>query len=1104
MRVLVEVASIWNNLRGIGLALSVALGLVMVFWVAGALLKPELPDRPETVSPEARAAVEALRNTSLRADDPPIIWREADYSAGPEARWYPRGEAPILTDLVVDGKLEPVDRRTGPEPVVMEGVDGIGTYGGTWMRVANSVLDAGIISWRLAGVTLTRYSPRGEPIVPHLAKGWEVEDGYRRFVFHLRDGMRWSDGAPFTADDILYWWEWDARFFDAVPAIMKIGGETGEIRRIDEHTIAFEFPVPHVLFPRLLPNFTDFAVPEHYFRPYHPEIGDPDRIAQALESTGLKSPHSLYRQLDHWTNPECPRLWPWIYRIHRANPPWVFMRNPYYWAVDTEGNQLPYIDRIQMELKPMNLIAMTAAAGGISMQERHLRYDSYTLLMSERESGDYEIYHWKPSWASTWVLWPDLNRRIVPGEPETRWKHELLNETDFRRALSIALDREHIIRGEYAGAGQPAGLGPGPDSAFFHPRLYQAWTEYDPERAASMLDRLGLDGRDAEGYRTFPDGSRMTWYLSYSFFTGPGPAQLVAEQWRRAGLRIVVRERNRQLFNAERRAHTVDFAVGPGRGEHDPDISPSNLIPVDGSSYSAHRYAVWYEEGGLRGDPAAERNPYALEPPEDHPMRRNMELYERVRTEPSAEMRHGLMDRILDANAEQVWAINISSPPPLLVVVKNGFRNVPRTAIYGGPYHTLANAGLETYYMENPDDSPGAISQTRRAMVTVDTGSAGSLTEADSGTGWLGSMMRHLITVVFVLGGLLLAVRHPYIGRRMALMVPTLLVISVIAFVIIQLPPGDFVKTRLMELQMAGDDNESARQEIEELTEMFHLDRPMVERYARWLGVYWFFSFEPADQGLLQGHLGRSMETKQSVNEVVGDRVLLTFLISLGTILFTWLTALPIGVLSAVRQYSKLDYAITLVGFVGMSIPNFLLALVLIHVSGEVFGVNMTGLFSPEFAARPEWDLAKVIDLLQHVWIPVVVIGTAGTASMIRVMRGNLLDELRKPYVVTARAKGVRPFRLLAKYPVRVALNPFVSGIGGLFPALISGGAIVAMVLSLPTVGPLMLQAFLSEDLYLAGSMLMVFSLLGVIGTLVSDLLLLSLDPRIRYENASR
>ena len=354
------------------------------------------------------------------------------------------------------------------------------------------------------------------------------------------------------------------------------------------------------------------------------------------------------------------------------------------------------------------------------------------------------------------------------------------------------------------------------------------------------------------------------------------------------------------------------------------------------------------------------------------------------------------------------------------------------------------------------------------------------------------------VLLLTVLGGL----RHPYILRRLLIMIPTLGIISVVVFTIIQLPPGDYVTNRIMQLKQSGD--ESALEQVEMLEDMYYLDDPMPVKYARWVGLKWFTTFRQEDRGLLQGNLGRSMQNDRPVNELVGDRVLLTMLISLGTILFTWIVAIPTGIYSAVRQHSVGDYVLTFVGFIGMCVPGFLLALLVMYGAKEVLGVHVSGLLSAEFSAQPQWDWPKIVDLLRHIWVPVVVLGVAGTAAMIRVMRANLLDELKKPYVTTARAKGLRPAKLLMKYPVRLALNPFISGIGGLFPQLVSGGAIVAMVLSLPTVGPLMLSALMNEDMYLAGSMLMVLSLLGVFGTLVSDLLLLWLDPRIRFQGGRR
>ncbi len=281
-------------------------------------------------------------------------------------------------------------------------------------------------------------------------------------------------------------------------------------------------------------------------------------------------------------------------------------------------------------------------------------------------------------------------------------------------------------------------------------------------------------------------------------------------------------------------------------------------------------------------------------------------------------------------------------------------------------------------------------------------------------------------------------------------MVPTLAVVSVAVFCIVQLPPGDFATTRMIEYEMTG--TPSTDQVADDLRANFHLDEPAVKRYLRWVGLYWFASFQEKDAGLLQGSLGQSMEHDRSVNEVVGDRILLTILVSFATVLFTWLIALPTGIYSAVKQYSLGDYTLTFLAFLGMSVPAFLLAVIVMYVANHGFGLQVSGLFSPEHATTSEWSWAKAIDLMKHIWVPVLVLGFGGAAALPRVMRANLLDELRKPYVTTARAKGLRPLRLLLKYPVRLALNPFVSGLGALFPHLVSGGAIMALVLSLPMV----------------------------------------------------
>jgi peptide/nickel transport system permease protein len=324
-----------------------------------------------------------------------------------------------------------------------------------------------------------------------------------------------------------------------------------------------------------------------------------------------------------------------------------------------------------------------------------------------------------------------------------------------------------------------------------------------------------------------------------------------------------------------------------------------------------------------------------------------------------------------------------------------------------------------------------------------------------------------------------------YIGRRLLQIIPLLIALTVIIFFIIQLPPGDFVTMQIRQLELAG--TKVSQSEVQRLTALYRLDRPLYMQYLLWIRDIVF-----------KGYLGRSMEYGKSVNEVIGDRLALTVAVSIATLIFTWVVSIPIGIYSATHQYSLGDYFFTFLGFLGISVPGFLIALVIIYAAFALTGRSITGLFSPEFVGVP-WSFAKVVDLLKHMWLPMVVIGISGTASLIRVTRGMMLDELQKQYVITARAKGVPERRLLFKYPVRLAINPLISTIGWLLPGIISGEALVSIVLNLPTVGPLLLGAVLSQDMPLAGSFLLITSTLAIIGTLISDVLLAWVDPRIRF-----
>jgi peptide/nickel transport system permease protein len=314
-------------------------------------------------------------------------------------------------------------------------------------------------------------------------------------------------------------------------------------------------------------------------------------------------------------------------------------------------------------------------------------------------------------------------------------------------------------------------------------------------------------------------------------------------------------------------------------------------------------------------------------------------------------------------------------------------------------------------------------------------------------------------------------------------MIPTLIAISFLSFVIIQLPPGDFLTSYIAQLASQGELVND--EEIMALRQRYGLDEPFISQYVRWI------------TGFLTGDMGRSLQWSKPVKALVLDRLPWSFVISLTSFVFVWMVGLPIGVYSATHKYSLGDYFFTLVGFFGLATPNFLFALIILWLYFNATGNVMVGLFSPEFVMAP-WSFAKFIDLLKHLWIPAIIVGTAGTAGLIRVMRANLLDELEKPYVMVARAKGLSERKILFKYPFRIAINPAISTIGWVLPALVSGELLTSMVLGTPTVAPIFVSALLNQDMFLAGSIVMILSTLTVIGTLISDILLAWVDPRIR------
>jgi peptide/nickel transport system permease protein len=325
-----------------------------------------------------------------------------------------------------------------------------------------------------------------------------------------------------------------------------------------------------------------------------------------------------------------------------------------------------------------------------------------------------------------------------------------------------------------------------------------------------------------------------------------------------------------------------------------------------------------------------------------------------------------------------------------------------------------------------------------------------------------------------------------YIAQRLLLLPFLMLVYSFVIFLIIKAPPGDFLTVYVANLSASG--TSITAEMIQALRHDYGLDQPFIIQYFHWM------------MNLLQGNMGLSLEYQRPNIDLISEQLVLTIALALMSFVLTWVIAVPAGIYSATHQRSVIDHIFTVINYIGVATPNFMLALILMWIAFAYFGISVTGLFSPEYVDAP-WSVARVVDLLQHMWLPAIVLGIAGTARLTRIMRANLLDELNKPYVMTARAKGLREWRLVLRYPVRLALNPLVSTIGWYLPALFSGSLIVATVMNLPNIGPLLLRALVNQDMYLAGGILLIYSLLTIVGTLLSDVLLALIDPRIRMEN---
>ncbi len=584
--------------------------------------------------------------------------------------------------------LPSVEERVPEDPMVIIPPHQEGPYGGTWTRFGTGPQDIRTMSDRIAYEGLVRWGPMGRRILPNLATDWEVADGGRTYTFHLRRGVRWSDGNPFTAADIMFWYEHVLKNPDLTPVVtpeLRYEGRLVELEAPDDTTIRFRFAAPYGLFLKVLASNFAYVVeyPAHVLRNYHPAFTPLAELNRMARSEGFSFWYQLFLDRASWQNPESPRLWAWILEHPPPARPVVFVRNPYYWKVDPSGRQLPYIDRITFENHDLETINLKAINGEVGMQGRHISFQNYPLFMTNRKRSGYRVLHWIDGKAGSSAIALNLSHK----DPVLK---AIFHDRRFRFALSQALDRNAINEVCYMGVGRPRQMAPPPGSAFYDADYERAYIDYDPEESRRLLDAMGLSRFDDRGRRLRSDGKPLTLRIEGTASWGGSSRllEMIAASWTAVGVETKVKIMARELYMNRIFALLFDVTAWTGTGEMNPVIDPRWFLPYNGGSFYGLEYVPWFRTQGAEGE----------EPPPA--MVECMDIFRQVqRTMDEAEQIR-LFRRIIDLNRENLWVIGTVGQIPPIFIVHESFRNVPEVAVACWPLRTPGSTAPECYAID--------------------------------------------------------------------------------------------------------------------------------------------------------------------------------------------------------------------------------------------------------------------------------------------------------------------------------------------------------------------------------------------------------------------
>jgi len=634
------------------------------------------PVAPATAAPEPTATPVPPATAAPAATTPPEATAAPEPTAAPAEPVSRYNEAPMLAEKVAAGELPPVEERLPKEPLIQEVVDEIGEYGGTWHRAALNVGDT-ILFGRLNPDVLVFFDIEGN-IAPAVAKGWDISDDGTEYTLYLREGMKWSDGHPYTADAVMWWYDHvynNAELTPTKPSWMRtgVGTEYGVVEKVDDYTLRFRFAEPYGTFLEYVAQSWLIGVPGHYVEQFHIDFVDQSELEAMAAERGFEQWYQLFNDRNNPSqNRERPVLSAWHFITEPDETTLVAERNPYYHRVDPEGNQLPYIDRIQFDIvTDVEVLNFAAIAGDLDCQERHINLMNYPLFAEGQERGGYRMLEWPGDGGADAGLMFNQNA----GQQEGATDHqmvvgEMLRSVEFRRALSSAIDRDEIWNSAFLGFGEPRQMAPMPWSKYYEEGMETPFIEYDVDLANQMLDDLGLDQRDGDGYRLGPDGQPLDFIITAVDQFGPWPdtAQLANDHWNSVGIRSVVTVEERSLHYTRLAAGEQQVAVWNTGGNGTVLVYPWWVMPYGSSSRIGPLSGIWYQSGGTQG----------VEPTGD--LRRVQEIFDEATRTISEEDRIALGKEIFWINSDNLWTIGTIGGTPLeqgLVIVKNNFFNVP-------------------------------------------------------------------------------------------------------------------------------------------------------------------------------------------------------------------------------------------------------------------------------------------------------------------------------------------------------------------------------------------------------------------------------------------